>query len=498
MKKTIVAAAPLFPLIMCMMTGILLGECLQLTTSVLLPLFAVSAVLTLLCGRWASVQSAGILISVLLLGMLLVGYARERVGQYRYDEGWQSQELVVISEGTEKAHTMAYDMLLASNGRKLKCYLQKEKRSRCLQPGDGLIAQVRIEENSDFHSGRFDYRDYLEKHGFAGRCYVRGEQWQRKRVSLSKLSLLTRSRITFLRWRHSLLGRYRQQGAEDDTYAILAAMTLGDKTALSKELREVYSMTGASHVLALSGLHLGILYLLLSRLTLGRRRSLWAQLVLLTAIWSFAFLVGLPVSVVRSAVMLTVFSVFSLGGRTYAPVNVLCFAALFILLQNPYALYDVGFQLSFLAVLAIFLLMPLFDIWVSQCWQQEHPLAAALWACVAISIAAQIGTAPLVAYHFGRFSCYFLLTNFIVIPVAYLILFGTLLMLLVPIAGVSAVVLWMVEMLNKVLGAMAQLPGASIEGLQPSVLQVVLVYVSTFTVYLTLLRLNDLRLFHRC
>ena len=494
MNKTIVAAAPLFPLVISLIVGILLGECLQVATSVMWPLFAVAAVLTLLCGRWAMVQSVGILTSMLLLGMLLVGYAREGVGQYRYDDGWQSQELVIISEGTEKARTMAYDVLLASDGRKLKCYLQKEERSRQLKPGDGLVAMVRIEENTDFRSGHFDYQDYLLKHGFAGHCYASSWQWQSAEVSLQRLSWLTRSRITFLRWRHSLLERYRQQGAEDDTYAILAAMTLGDKTALSKDLREVYAMTGASHVLALSGLHLGILYLLLSRLTLGRRRSLWVQLVLLIAIWSFVFLVGLPVSVVRSAVMLTVFSVFSLGGRTYAPVNVLCFAALLILLQNPYALYDVGFQLSFLAVLAIFLLMPLFDVWVSQRWQQEHPLAAVVWGCVIISIAAQIGTAPLVAYHFGRFSCYFLLTNLMVIPAAYLILFGSLLMLLVPIAGVSAAVLWVVEMLNKVLGVMAQLPGATIEGLQPSVLQMVLVYVAFFTVYLALLRLNNLRL----
>lgn len=493
MRKVIISAAPLFPIVISLMAGILLGERLQVGTS-LWPLFAIGVVAVVVTHRWAVVQSVAILTSALLLGLLLVGYERESLLRYSYDGQQRQHALVIVSEGTEKERTVAFDVLLAENGRKLKCYLQKDERSLALKPGDGVMATIHIEENYDFRSGRFDYRDYLEKHGFAGRCYVRGYQWQRQQVSLKNLSLLTRSRITFLRWRHTLLARYQLQGATDDRYAVLAAMTLGDKSALTRELRDVYSMTGASHVLALSGLHLGILYLLLSRLTLGRRRSLWAQLVLLAGIWAFVFLVGLPTSVVRSAVMLTVFSVFTMGGRTYAPVNVLCFAALLILIGNPYALFDVGFQLSFASMLAIFLIMPLTECWVSSLWIQRHSVRGAIWSALAVSLAAQLGVAPLVAYYFGRFSCYFLLTNLLVLPAAYLILLGALVMLLIPVPAVSAAVLWMVGTLNSTLGMLAQLPGASIENLQPSQLQVILVYIILMLVYLALLRLNNVRL----
>jgi competence protein ComEC len=121
-------------------------------------------------------------------------------------------------------------------------------------------------------------------------------------------------RILFLRWRHQLLERYQLLGAQNDSYAVLAAMTLGDKSALNGALRDIYSVTGASHILALSGLHLSIFYFLLSLIIPHRRRlRIISQVLLIMVIWAFVMLVGLPVSVVRSATMLTVFSIFAIG-----------------------------------------------------------------------------------------------------------------------------------------------------------------------------------------
>jgi competence protein ComEC len=259
-------------------------------------------------------------------------------------------------------------------------------------------------------------------------------------------------------------------------------MTLGDKSALSRELRDTYSVTGASHVLALSGLHLGILYMLLSFLLQSRyRQRVWSQAVLVLSIWAFALLVGLPVSVVRSATMISLFAIFSVGHRPHLSVNLLCLAALVILLQNPYALFDVGFQLSFVSVASILLLLPLFT--PDPLPQAERAPAPSLFrrfttavvGLLAVSLVAQVGVAPLIAYYFGRFSTYFLLTNLIVLPAAYLILCGSLLMLLVPI--VAPAVLWIVGSLNRLLSVVVQLPLSSIDDLHPSWVQVVVWYL---------------------
>ena len=174
-------------------------------------------------------------------------------------------------------------------------------------------------------------------------------------------SRLDRTRLFFLQQRSRLLSHLNAQGGGDEAYAVVAAMTLGDKSALTKDLREVYSVTGASHVLALSGLHLGIIYALLSLFTVGRRWQVATQALVIVSIWAFVFLVGMPVSVVRAAIMLTVYALMSLGHRDRMSLNVLAFTAILILLFHPRSLYDVSFQLSFAAVASILLFLPLME-----------------------------------------------------------------------------------------------------------------------------------------
>ena len=260
-----------------------------------------------------------------------------------------------------------------------------------------------------------------------------------------------------------------------DQYAVVAAMALGDKSALTKELKEVYAVTGASHVLALSGLHLGIIYTLLSLLIVGRRWQMVSQMLIVLCIWAFVFLVGMSTSVVRSATMLTVYALLSLGYRDKMTVNTLAFTAIVMLMVHPLSLYDVGFQMSFMAVLAILVFMPLLEGLFPTEYLLTHQSVRWLWSMVAVSVSAQIGVAPLIAYYFGRFSTFFLLTNFIVIPAATLILWLSPVVLLFP--SLAYLLLYIVKCLNTVLGQMAAWPGASIEALHPTVLQTVMIYV---------------------
>ena len=294
-------------------------------------------------------------------------------------------------------------------------------------------------------------------------------------------SRIERTQQYFLHQRNLLLERLQSSGLSDDQYAIVAAMALGDKSALTHELKDTYSKTGASHILALSGLHLGIIYALLSLLVVGRRWQLMTQVAIILSIWAFVFLVGMSASVVRSAVMLTVYALLAIGHRQKMSVNTLAFTAIVMLLISPQALFDVGFQMSFMAVFAILLFVPLFYRPFSAEYLMTHRIISWLWGMVAVSIAAQIGVAPLIAYYFGRFSCYFLLTNFIVIPAATLILYLSLATLLIPALGV--LLAGIVGLLNTTLFYIAAIPGATIEGLHPSVMLTVSIYGIIFATY---------------
>ena len=302
------------------------------------------------------------------------------------------------------------------------------------------------------------------------------------------VSRLDNTKAYFLTQRGILLDRMYDSGVDGDAYAVVAAMALGDKSALTHELRDTYSVSGASHVLALSGLHLGIIYCMLWLLLPHRRWPAVSQTIILIVMWLYVLLVGMPVSVVRSAVMLSVYGLLSISHRNKMSVNALAFTAIVMLMWNPEWLFDIGFQLSFMAVLAILLFVPVFEDVFSAKYLQEHRLVRYVWGFVAVSVSAQIGVAPLLAYYFGRLSTYFLLTNFIVLPAAYIILGFSLIVLLFP--SLAYILLYIVDTLNAVLFRITAIPGSSIDGFHPNVLQVVLSYVIIFCTYLLIERIK--------
>ena len=306
-------------------------------------------------------------------------------------------------------------------------------------------------------------------------------QWVQKQKEPDANTMVGRSRLFFLKQREKLLERYRQQGLEDDAYALVAAMTLGDKTAIDKDLRQTYNISGAAHVLALSGLHMGIIYAALTLLTFGRRRRIVTQALIVIALWAFVFLVGMPASAVRAAAMLSLYALLTLGYREKASINALAFTALVMLSISPYTLFDVGFQMSFLAVLSILVWTPIMSDWVSPTLQRRWPPLRWAWGLTAVTLAAQLGVAPLIAYYFGRISTYFLLSSFVAIPAVTVIVWLALATLLVP--GLAPVLTAVTNGLNACLDAISRLPGANIEGLRPTLLQVCLTYVLILCVY---------------
>jgi competence protein ComEC len=265
-------------------------------------------------------------------------------------------------------------------------------------------------------------------------------------------------------------------------------MTLGDKTTLSKELKDTYSRVGAAHILALSGLHLMIIYGVITLVIGWHRYHMVTQVITVLAIWAFALLTGLSTSVVRSAFMISIYALLSLGYRERMSVNTLAFVAIVLLAVNPMSIYDLGFQLSFLAVLGIVLIHPLLNNLIAADIQQQHRWLSSAWGLVTVSIAAQIATAPLVMYQFGRFSTWFLLSNFIVIPMAWLLLNVTLLSIVLSwwswaLEGLMTILAWMATTLNNCLEWVAQLPLSSIEGINLSATQLYLIYIIIGSIY---------------
>lgn len=342
--------------------------------------------------------------------------------------------------------------------------------------------------------GEVDYARYLRHQGITGQGFCFASEWS----NLGPSSSLTfRERMLTLRSR--VVSLYAQH-FEGEALAIVSAMTLGDRSRVDTSLRELYNRCGASHVLALSGLHLSILSGLLALLFVrplrrwGRVGERFGYGLLLLFLWAFVVFTGLPVSLVRAAVMFTLFVVLQQLRRNASPFHTLILTLILMLLWSPLQLFDIGLQLSAVAVAAILglgyaegrlrslaadnvpLYLRLFRFRrrfentlprLSKVLQRRYvtiPLRAVLML-LSVSFVAQVATLPLTAHYFGRISLSGLFCSLVVIPMAYCILFGSILYLvLVPLRGVIASVLSaMLQLVHGALESTASLPISSFD-----------------------------------
>lgn len=506
---------PFLCLAMALMAGIVVadGVCEMVAGISWLWLAVVSLVLTIASSWFREVprmwaQSALLLLTAFFLGATLLSQSRSRL-RVNLSADYVDYAAVVVSEPQVKGKTVRMDLMVTHvAGRQLprpvsvRASLLRDtlsSRWRQLQVGSGIRAYSVVEPiRAVVRASRFDYVRWCQVHGYQAQTFIYYRNWEPAVPAYSVLSTLQRVKLRMLIVRQRLLQRYRVLGLDDQQYAVVAAMTLGDKSALSQTTRDTFAITGASHVLALSGLHLGVVYTILTILFGGRKRSMWVgQMLVLCAVWSYAVLTGLSASVVRSATMLTVCSACLLLRRNRVSVNTLAFAAVVMLIANPLNLWDVGFQLSFLAVLGIL-------VYERPFYQLLRPRSKLLhwaWSMVTVSVAAQIATAPLVAYYFGRFSCYFLFTNFLAVPAATVILYGAVLLLLTfPFVAVGRMVAMglvaVASCLNNALAAVAAWPGASVEGIRLSGIQVAVLYVMLLSLTVVVTYVARLRPLH--
>lgn len=392
---------------------------------------------------------------------------------------------VVTSYPLERERTYKVELTLTDgqyDGRNIYLYLPKDSMARVVEPGHVIEFDGKINKPSS-DGVDFDYASYLLSHGVSGTLRVQAKDWHvmpdRDGASL---------RIRSVRFRRSIIRKYQEWGLSGNALAVASAVSLGEKRALDDSLRQVYSTSGVSHVLAVSGLHVGImcwfLYLIFPSF-LFRRRAWIRELMVMGILWSYAFLIGLPVSITRSLVMFSIVAVCRAIDRESSALNSLGIAALLLLVANPSALFDMSFQLSFSAVLFIVILTPAF----LEIYEPRNPLARYVWRVTVLSLSAQIGTTPIVLYHFSGFSTYVLLANLFVVPVMFVVVALSMSLWLtgwIPLLrGVTVSVLtWIINLLTRVLTFISELPYARVELSVSSWWQVLTIYAVVILVFL--------------
>ena len=459
-------------LIVCFIVGIFLADtCYEQLSNCALPLFigALCAFLvSLFSWRGRRIFCISLVVAFMFMGATLLVNERDSLRV-----AWSTDEQVCVatqlSDIKEKAKS--YQLFATVDGRRVKLTLLKDSASVIPSPSDHLLlaTQFKAPKNAG-NPGEFDYANYLLRQGISGTALCDTVSWHiLKNAEGETLSHHLKALRTQLLQRLS-------NHLEGQSLEVAAAMTLGDKQLISKETRLMYSETGASHILALSGLHLSILFALFNLLLLRPLRSIRyvgsaVQLVFLCAIWGFVAMVGAPLSLVRAAVMLTLLQISVLLRRDRLSLHNLSLAALLLLMWSPQALFDVGFQLSFMAVATILLVTPHLPR-LAPVVRSEKLLWRLKWLCIntvqdllRVSFAAQIGTLPLVLYYFHTLPTYALLLSLWVVPLAGVVLTLALLFFLLPCASAffGKLLSGTLALMNAGLEVVSNLPLASFE-----------------------------------
>lgn len=330
----------------------------------------------------------------------------------------------------------------------------------------------------------FNYKEYLTYYNIYFKSYVRSGD---KVISSKRSVTLVNSLVFKLRdWSRNKLKFYLPNNR---TFLVAQALILGGKNNLDETTKSYFAQTGTLHVLAVSGLHVGIIFLILGWLTNPlkiHKHGKWLRILLmLLGIWLYALVTGFSPSVQRASIMFTVFSLADLVKGKTIGLNSLFASAFIMLVYNPFLIVNVGFQLSYAAVLGILLIYPpLYQTFSFSRIKNKavHWVIDKAWSIITISIAAQLATFPVSMFYFGQFPSYFMFSNLVVIPAVFLLVCLALSILvfspfvvlakLVALAfdGIARLVLFLVE-------KVAHLPYAFASGLHLSFGQAIWLYL---------------------
>jgi len=386
----------------------------------------------------------------------------------------------------------------------------RDSTSNCLKYGDKIIFTSKIEEfEKPKNPEEFSFKLYQSFHNIYHRTFLKPKDWTLIKRGEGNIFMaqVYRLREYFL----SILSKYFKN---KNDFAVASAIMLGYNDYMNGDVTRAYASSGALHVLSVSGLHVGIMFIMLNFLLSGldnggRRSQIVKAIIIIVLIWFYACLTGLSPSVLRSAMMFTMIQAGKVLIRNVNTYNIIFSSALVLMLFNPFIITEVGFRLSYLAVLSIIYVQPKISaLWVIgipdkpkfenqklllkpiyflryDLWWFFLKLVDLAWQIVAVSIAAQIATCPLSLLYFHQFPNLFLLSNLVVIPVSNLVLFlGTGLFAVGSVPLINDLVGFsfasLLGYLNKFIFWIDSIPFALIQGISITMIEMAMLYLLLF------------------
>ncbi|MGH2553305.1 MAG: ComEC/Rec2 family competence protein [Chitinophagaceae bacterium] len=490
--------APFIKLLIGMIAGILVQWQWQVAVLywLVLLLFSIAVIIifffTPFFIRYRFLFISGISVTVMFfsIGAILAWHKDVRNDKSWLGYSYQEKDAVIASldeppvEKTKSYKANAIVRFLVHNGKsvpvkgKIILYFRKDTLPADIEYGSIIIFKKTLQEiKNSGNPGGFDYKRYALFQDIAHQAFLKKEEFE----------ILPGKKMNWFRHfiyssRESVLNILKKSIPGNKERGLAEALLIGYKDDLDQKLVQSYTNTGVVHIIAISGLHLGLIYWLLSMLLMPLKSKFklpWLRPFLIIAgLWLFSILAGAQPSILRSALM---FSCIVLGdaiSKKTSIYNTLAISAFILLCINPYWLWDVGFQLSYAAVLSIVIFMrPIYN-W----FYIKNKILDFIWKLNAVTIAAQILTVPLSIYHFHQFPNYFLLTNFVAVPLSSIILLGEIFLCTVSwisvIASIAGKILsWMIWLMNTWIEKIEMLRFSLWDGLQINITQAILLIV---------------------
>lgn len=365
---------------------------------------------------------------------------------------------------------------------KTYCNIFNDTLSSQLKQGDILLVVGKPQHSYKQNPNEFNFDKYLYyNRNITSTLYIHKNQWKLlKHKTLYDISSIAE------RCQNKLINIFINYDITGDELGVLSALTLGERDYLNPNIRKSYSDAGAMHILAVSGLHVGIVYTAIFLiLTLfnyypesykNKKRKVFNAVVIIIFLWIYAFITGLSPSVVRSSLMLTLYTIARATFQNKSNWNIIFASAFIILFINYKSLFTVSFQLSYAAVCSI----TLFNGYISNIFNFKNKIIRWIWQILSISIAAQIGTIPLSLYYFYQTSNYFAITNLIVIPASSIILYTAIITLIFSWSHLGFIFSYLLNkeifLLNKIVRIIENLPYAT-TNFSINIYQLILLYL---------------------
>ncbi len=376
------------------------------------------------------------------------------------------------------------DKWFATEGKCL-VYISKDSLSANLRYGDLILFSSQpAEVQPPGNPSQFNYRQWLSYNQVYHQLFLASSKWNgighHYGYSIVEMAI---------NMREKLLKIFKDNNISGDDYAVVSALLLGDVDEIDQDIMNAYAASGALHVLSVSGLHVGIIYIALNAVLFFMNRNKKLKLVkagiLILFLWYYALLTGFSPAVLRSAAMLSYIVIGKSLGRYTNMYNTLAASAITLFCFLPHLLMQVGFQLSYLAVLGIVFLHPKIHLLLEpQSWLWKQ-----LWSLISVSIAAQLATFPLGLFYFHQFPNYFLVSNMMVIPISTVILYGGIVLFI--ISPFTAIAKWaglllgkIVHLLNWTVITIEHLPYSLLQGISISIFETWIMYFAIFMLIL--------------